>query len=151
MGIMALLICLFAADRLEAQGSAVSTLRGLDAETLLQQGKPAEAEPLMKRALAIWEGLVGPNDVRVAGTLSNLAKIYKTEGKYAEAEPLLKRSLAILENTRGPKSPELATDLESYADLLRKMGRNPEAIEVEARAKGIRAEPASASPPKRDQ
>jgi hypothetical protein len=59
MGIMALLICSFAADRLEAQGSAVSTLRGLDAETLLQQGKPARRYPSEPAPQA------QPNNVRV--------------------------------------------------------------------------------------
>jgi hypothetical protein len=82
--------------------------------------------------------------------LSNLARIYGEESKYPEAESLLKRSLAILEKTRGPKSPGLVIELDSHASLLRKLSRNPEAIEVEARAKAIRAEQPSASPPKRD-
>ena len=59
MGIIVLLICWFAADRLEAQGSA-ATFRSLDPETLLQQGKPAEALPILNQLHKAQ-----PNNVRV--------------------------------------------------------------------------------------
>lgn len=57
---MALLICCFAPDRLDAQRTAGSTLRGLDAETLLQQGKPAEALPILNQLHKVQ-----PNNVQV--------------------------------------------------------------------------------------
>jgi tetratricopeptide (TPR) repeat protein len=99
---------------------------------------------MLERALAIWERFLGLNDIRVAATLSRLARIYAAEGKYASAETFLRRSLAIVEQSRGSSSPELLMDLENYASLLRKMDRNPEATEIAARAEAIRAEhPAS--------
>ena len=49
MCVMALLICWLAADRLVAQRSAASALRGPDVEALLQQGKPTEALPILNR------------------------------------------------------------------------------------------------------
>ncbi|MGH9425127.1 MAG: tetratricopeptide repeat protein, partial [Terriglobia bacterium] len=60
MCIMALLICWLAGERLEAQRSAVSTLRGPDAETLLQQGQPVEALPILNQLHKAQ-----PNNVRV--------------------------------------------------------------------------------------
>ena len=113
------------------------------------QDRSAEAALAIERSLAIWEKVLGPEDVRVAVTLSGLARIYAAEGKYAKAEPLLRRSLAILEKTRGPKALELITDMDSYASLLRKMSRDSEATEVEARVSAIRAEHPTADLPKR--
>ena len=52
------------------------------------QGRYAEAEPLNKQALTIWEKALGPEHPHVATSLNNLAELYKAQGKYAEAEPL---------------------------------------------------------------
>ena len=112
------------------------------------QGKYAEAEPLYKRSLAIWEKALGPQHLHVATSLNNLALLYKTQGKYAEAEPLYKRSLAIWERTLGPEHPNVAQSLENYAALLRNMNREDEAAKMEARAKGIRAKHAQENPTK---
>src|SRR5262245_63018912 len=49
MCIIALLTCWLAADRLVAQRSAASALRGPDVEALLQQGKPTEALPILNQ------------------------------------------------------------------------------------------------------
>ncbi|MDO8637675.1 MAG: tetratricopeptide repeat protein, partial [Dehalococcoidia bacterium] len=54
----------------------------------------------------------------------------------------IKRSLAIWEKVLGPEHPDVATSLENYAGLLRKINRVTEAIEMEARAKVIRAKQA---------
>ncbi len=40
------------------------------------QGKYAEAEPLHKRALAIFEKALGPHHPSVAHSLNNLALLY---------------------------------------------------------------------------
>ena len=69
-----------------------------------------------------------------------------TQGKYAEAEPLYQRALGIWETALGPEHPNVASVLENYAVLLRKTGRESQAAEMEARAKAIRARPASQSP-----
>ena len=108
--------------------------------TLYQaQGKHAEAEPLFKQALAIWEKAVGPDHPNVATILNNLAEVYRAQGKYDEAEPLQKRALTIREKVLGPEHPDVAQILENYAALLRKTGRSAEANKMEARAKAIRA------------
>ncbi len=52
------------------------TLNGLGLSNLRQR-RYAEAEPLFKRALAVWEKLHGPEHLRVAVTLNNLAGLYK--------------------------------------------------------------------------
>jgi tetratricopeptide (TPR) repeat protein len=74
-------------------GSALNTL----AAAYLKQGRYAEAEPLVQRALAIAEKARGADHPDIATSLNNLVTVYQSEGRYAEAEPLLKRALAIWE------------------------------------------------------
>ena len=103
----------------------------------LEQGRYAEAEEQFLAALKEAENF-GPEDLRLARSLNELARLYHAEDKYAEAEPLYQRSLAIWEKTLGPEHPNVATSLENYAALLDKMGREEEASSMEARAQAIR-------------
>ena len=104
-----------------------------------KQGDYAQAEPLLKRSLAIGEKALGPEHPDVARILHGLAMLCIAQGKHAEAEPLLKRSLAIREKTLGLEHPVVAATLESMSGLYRKTGRETEAEEVEKRAAAIRA------------
>jgi tetratricopeptide (TPR) repeat protein len=52
------------------------------------QGKYAQAEGLLQRALAIQEKALGAGHPEVAWTLNHLALAYKAQGKYAQAEGL---------------------------------------------------------------
>ena len=47
-----------------------------------EQGRYAEAEPLYKRSLAIWEKALGPDHPDVALSLNNLADLYRAQGRY---------------------------------------------------------------------
>jgi tetratricopeptide (TPR) repeat protein len=51
------------------------------------QARYAEAEPLQKRSLAIYEKAVGPDSRDVGAALYNLGRLYRIQGRYAEAEP----------------------------------------------------------------
>jgi tetratricopeptide (TPR) repeat protein len=50
-----------------------------------RQGRFDEAEPLFRRALAIYEKAAGPEHPAVATLLSNLSQVLKVEGRYDEA------------------------------------------------------------------
>jgi len=65
------------------------------------QGRYAEAEPLYKRAFAIWEKTLGPEHPYTAQSLDNLAELHLAQGQYREAETLFKQALAIKESTLG--------------------------------------------------
>ena len=41
------------------------------------QGKPEEAEPLYKRAVAVWEKALGPDHPNVASGLNNQAELLR--------------------------------------------------------------------------
>jgi CHAT domain-containing protein/Flp pilus assembly protein TadD len=91
------------------------------------QGRYTDAEPLFKRALAIFEKSLGPDHPNVATSLNNLASLYHLQGRYADAEPLLKRSLLIREKTLGPEQPDVATSLNDLASLYQTQGRYADA------------------------
>jgi CHAT domain-containing protein len=87
----------------------------------------AEAEPLYKRALAIFEKTLGPDHPLVATPLNQRASLYDREGRYAEAAPLFKRALAIREKALGPNHPLVANSLGELARLYKDQGRYPDA------------------------
>jgi CHAT domain-containing protein/tetratricopeptide (TPR) repeat protein len=102
-----------------------------------EQGRYAEAEPLLKRSLAISEKAFGPEHPDVASSLNNLASVYHHQGRYVEAELLLKRSLSISEKALGPKHPDLAPTLNNLAELYRDQGRYLEAAPFYQRSLSI--------------
>ena len=63
-------------------------------------GRPADAEPLATRALALREKAFGPNNPQLVNTIHNLAELYRTLGRTAEADALNKRAEAIKQKTK---------------------------------------------------
>ena len=90
--------------------------------SLMGAGDYAAADPLFRRALAIYEKTLGPDHRDVAAGLDNLASLLQDKGDYAAAEPLYRRALAIDEKTLGLYHPEVATDLNNLALLLKIKG-----------------------------
>jgi tetratricopeptide (TPR) repeat protein len=103
-----------------------------------KRGKYAEAEPLYKRALGIYERAVGPDHPDVATGLNNLATLYEAQGRYEEAEPLYKRALGIYEKAVGPDHPNVARSLNNLAELYRVEGRYEEAEPLYSRALALK-------------
>jgi tetratricopeptide (TPR) repeat protein len=89
----------------------------------VSQGRYADAEPLYKQSLAIYEKTFGPDHPNVATALNNLARLYQDQGRYTDAEPLYKRSLAIREKALGPDHPDVAVSLNNLARLYQHQGR----------------------------
>jgi len=84
---------------------------------LTNAARYAEAEPLLNRALAIYEKALGPEHPNTAGSLNRLAVLYDSQGRYGEAEPLYNRALAICEKALGLEHPNTVDVL----DLLQKI------------------------------
>ena len=59
------------------------------------QGHYSKAEPLYKRALAIYEKKLGPDHPKVATSLNNLAALYRATKRPRLAEPLESRAKRI--------------------------------------------------------
>jgi Tfp pilus assembly protein PilF len=88
------------------------------ASLLYTAARFSEAEPLLRRALAIAEAAHGPYDPSVAPVLNNLAAILQKTGSLSEAEHLLRRALAIAEAVSGPDHPNVATALNNLGQVL---------------------------------
>lgn len=75
-----------------------------------------ETEELFKKALDIWEKVLGPENMEVATGLYNLANLYYVQSKYDEAADLYNRSLAIQEKIQDPENAKLADNLHWLAE-----------------------------------
>ncbi|MEL6567843.1 MAG: tetratricopeptide repeat protein, partial [Pseudomonadota bacterium] len=97
-----------------------------------------EAEPLMRRALAIDEASYGPDHPEVATDLNNLA-ILREEGfgDYEESERLKRRALEIDVASYGESHPRVAINLNNLAQLLQDTIRLTEAEPLMRRALAI--------------
>jgi CHAT domain-containing protein len=98
-------------------------------------GDYAKAEPLLQRALKIYEKVLGPNHPNTAYTLAHLEVLYYQMGDYAKAEPLLQRALKINERALGPEHHDTAAALTDLAELYGVMGNANEALRLGARAR----------------
>jgi tetratricopeptide (TPR) repeat protein len=95
------------------------------------------AEPLMRRALAIDERSYVIDHPDVAIRLSNLAQLLKATNRLAQAEPLMRRALAIDEKSCGGDHPRTAIELNNLAQLLQVTNRLAEAEPMMRRALAI--------------
>ena len=102
-----------------------------------EQEQYAEAEPVLRRLLAIRERTLGPNDLFVADTLANLAITCEELSRPEEAEVLYRRAISIHESQPGIEPPIMASFMSSLAALLRSVGNTAEADRLVARSEAI--------------
>ena len=107
---------------------AVATLLNNLGQVDKVQGRYAEAEPLIRRSLAIREKVLGPDHPDVARSLNNLADLYERQGRYAEALPLFERALAVRERAVGPDHPDTATSMNNLSAFYQVSGRPDDAL-----------------------
>jgi CHAT domain-containing protein/Tfp pilus assembly protein PilF len=103
----------------QQEGQLPEEAKKLNAEmaALYTAGRYADAIPLARRELEIYEKVFGPDNPDVATSLSNLALLYQKQGNFAEAEPLGERSLAIRGKAFGHDHPTVALSLNNLAEL----------------------------------
>jgi len=77
-------------------------------------------------------------DLPLAASLSDEARLYYQQGEYAEAERFYRRSLAIREKALGPDHPDVATSLDNLAELYQAQGKYAEAEPLLQRSLAIR-------------
>ncbi len=93
-----------------------------------------EAEPLLKRALAILEKALPEGHPDIAHGLNNLAFLYEAKGGLTEAELLYKRALAMNEKTLPADHPIIAIGLGNLSSALARQHRLREAWPYARRA-----------------
>lgn len=87
----------------------------------------AEAEPHLRRALAVREGRLGTNHLTVAECAFHLGRNLAEQQKFAEAEPLLKRAEHIAKWKAGSYHPIVGTCQAALARSYFLAGRHAEA------------------------
>lgn len=105
---------------------------------LCERGRYEQAEPLLRRALALREQLSGPTHPVTAHYLNDLATLYLYDGKYEQAEPLYLRALAIHEQQANPNPPDIAGGYNDLAVLYEYQGKYTQAETLHLRALAMR-------------
>lgn len=100
------------------------------AGTLLAQDKHDQAEPFVRRAVAIAEQSGKFEPLKMAELYSILSNIYMKQERLPESESLIRRSFELRKSVLAGDDPDLAQTLSDYAKLLRKMQRPQEAEEM---------------------
>jgi tetratricopeptide (TPR) repeat protein len=106
---------------------------------LYKVGKYDEAIDVAAQALKMGEDLYGPDDLKVVGSIDDLASYLSKAGRNDEAEPLYRRAFAILEKRLPPDDSYLAIFMDYLAIFFDKVGKRDEAETLRARAKAIRS------------
>jgi hypothetical protein len=107
------------------------------AQLLKATNRLGDAEPMMRRALAIDEKSFGDEHPNVAIRLNNLAQLLRATNRLGEAEPLMRRSLSIfLQFSRhtGHEHPRLQRVSADYAGLLKEMDKSQAEIDAALKA-----------------
>ncbi|OGW67629.1 MAG: hypothetical protein A3J72_06150 [Nitrospirae bacterium RIFCSPHIGHO2_02_FULL_40_19] len=105
---------------------------------LFKAGRYTEAEVYYKKALKIWEKILGKEHPDVAIGLDALAGLYYKTERYTEAEPLYKRALEIREKALGKDHIDVALSLSYLAQLYYERGRYSDAEVLYKKALDIR-------------
>lgn len=82
-----------------------------------------QAEPLLKRAVAIRKDLYGENHPEVAKSLNQHGLLQKETGNYAAADSLYSLALAIQRESLGEAHPDIARSLNNLGVLHRIRGK----------------------------
>ena len=136
---------LLATNHLVIPLNAVATLKMRQTQKMVvkamknyfEDGRFAEAELLIKRALAIQVEALGPEHAMTASTLVDMGYMYSLQDRYAEAESLMQRALAIQEKAPDPDHVEIAFTLGGLATVCLSQGRDADAEPLLQRALAI--------------
>jgi Tfp pilus assembly protein PilF len=125
-----------ALDLTADQRAALAAAPGLTAkaEHLHGRSKYAEAEPLLRKALAACEAALGPAHPATARGYNDLAANLHYQGRRKEAEPLFRQALAAWEAALGPAHPHTAESYSNLASNLHAQGRDKEAEPLDRKA-----------------
>ena len=100
---------------------------GMLGRILTATRRPAEAEPLLREALAVLETRVPRHSNPMATMLGNLGECLAAQARYAEAEPLLKESYEIVKTVHVPESPVLEEARQHLISLYDAWGKPQQA------------------------
>jgi serine/threonine protein kinase len=112
---------------LKDQPLVEAEVRDTIGKTLQGLGRYADAEPNLRKSLAIRRAALPAGHSDIALGLSNLAVLLSEQNKLAEAEPLLRESLAIYRTALPAGDPIIARVLDNLAKVLQTQNKPAEA------------------------
>ena len=117
-----------------------SEWQGLTDEALdhYYHGRNKEAVGTARKALRSAEELFDSDDLKMVGSIDDLATYLAATGNTEEADQLYQRALSILEKSLPSDDHYLAIFMDYLALFYDKNGKNEYANELRARAKAIR-------------
>jgi tetratricopeptide (TPR) repeat protein len=117
-------------------------LNGL-AALAIDDDRYEEAEPMLRRALALLEAGGAGKTLHYAAALTNAGELSLRQDRAAEAEKQFARAASVAETQKGPSAAAiLARGLAGRAEALRRLGRDAEAHALADRlAKLCRTQP----------
>jgi CHAT domain-containing protein/tetratricopeptide (TPR) repeat protein len=112
-----------------SQDPAADAARTYEAHAfaLEDQGRPREAEPLLRLAIEVRRKSFGDQDRRTAAGYVSLALNLDTQSRDAEAEVYFRKALAIQRAALGARHPDVGMTLNNLASCLDDQGRHAEA------------------------
>lgn len=120
----------------EPKSPAATRLRRAAIEGLFRDRRAAQAEPLVRRELELFEPGGAPCDRALA--LYNMARFHELQGRFAEASDLFTRALPMDEECTGRESADLAMTLVGLGRVRLQLGQAREAVDLFARARRVR-------------
>ncbi len=108
------------------------------AETLVAQGKYAQAQPLFQKALEIRRRLLTDDHPETAESYNNVAGSLDYQGKYSQAQPLYEKALDIRRGLLTDEHPDTATSYDDVAYNLNAQGEHTQAQPLYEKALAIR-------------
>ena len=87
------------------------------------QGKLAEAVPLVVQALEVRRRVQGEEHPETLNCMNNLGILYTHQGKLAQAEPLLVKALEVRRRVLGEEHPDTAGSMDRLAGLYITQGK----------------------------
>jgi tetratricopeptide (TPR) repeat protein len=91
---------------------------------LYERAQYTEAELILQRALSIAQEQLDTSHPQTAGSLNNLAELYKKQGRYTEAEPLFQRAAMLSQASLGMEHPQTQQIVMNYLTLLSNLYTN---------------------------
>jgi len=147
----ALALALVSGDATPPKGAEEKSADVLNQLGLFRHGALAayaEAQLLVRRALAIRDKVLGPEHYDTTVSLNSLGYILSSQGDYEGARPFYERALAIREKALGAEHLDTATSLNNLAELLLRSQRDYEgARPLHERALAIREKALGAEHP----
>jgi CHAT domain-containing protein/Tfp pilus assembly protein PilF len=108
--------------------------------TLTLLGRPNEAEPFIRQALAAQTDISGERDHSTLDSLNNLATNLMAQGRHDEAEPVLRKTLLLRTEVLGERDTQVMDSLNVLGVNLTAQGRPAEAEVVLRKAVRLQTE-----------